>query len=449
MNINKFFKTAYQFIAHDLWRITDAELAKHKRFPFRLLKVIMIATKGVSRDNLAVNASALTYSVMFAMVPLIALFMAIGKGFGVEDIIKNWLTDALTAQKELIPFIMSFVERYLDSTQGGVFIGIGIIILLVSVTNLLKQVERTFNSIWQVHKSRSLLRQFTSYFSSLFIIPVLIVIIGGINIFLSNLLDELELTKALSPFLTLGMKFTPYLLSWIIFTFLYISVPNTKVKFRSGLIAGIVAGTFFQFFQMIYIMGQSYLSRYDMVYGSFAAIPLLLLWLQISFIILLIGAEISYASQNLQNYDFEGDTNNISIRYKRFISLFITYIIVKRFENHEPPVVDHELSTTFKLPIRLINQVLSELSESRIVTEIVDDDEKSKSYQPAMDIHQLTLKKLFDRLDSEGAELFLSNKNEQMDQLWKMYMHLNDPEHPIDHELLIKDMLLSKKSRLL
>ena len=122
MKLAEYIRDAYQFVVHDLWRITDAELAKHKRLPFRLLKVIVIAIKGVGRDNLSVKASALTYSVMFALVPLIALFIAIGKGFGIEESIKNWLTDVLAAQKELIPFIMSFVDRYLDSAQGGVFI---------------------------------------------------------------------------------------------------------------------------------------------------------------------------------------------------------------------------------------------------------------------------------------------------------------------------------------
>ncbi|MDX9748755.1 MAG: YihY/virulence factor BrkB family protein [Paludibacter sp.] len=441
MKISQFIKSAYSFITHDLWRITDAELSKHKRIPFRLLKVIMIAIKGVGRDNLFINASALTYSVMFALVPLIALFIAIGKGFGIEDSIKVWIAELMAAQKELIPFIMSFVDRYLESAQGGVFIGVGVVILLVSVMNLLNSVERTFNNIWQVNKSRSLLRQFTSYFSSLFIIPIIIAVTGGINIYFSNLLDQLQLTQVLSPLLTFGMKTTPYVVSWIVFTVIYLSVPNTRVKFQNGMIAGIVAGTAFQFFQMIYIEGQSYLSRYDLVYGSFAAIPLLLLWLQISFTILLLGAEISYASQNLQNYDYEGDTKNISIRYKRFISLFLTFVIVRRFENQEQPVKDEEFSTMYKLPIRLVNQVLSELTEARIVTEIVDEDFKSKAYQPAMDIHQLSIKTLFDKMESEGAELFLSNKNEELDRLWNIYVLLDKPDHQPDREILIKDLL--------
>ena len=441
MNIREFIKTAYSFITHDLWRITDAELSRHKRLPFRFLKVIMIAIKGVSRDNLFVNASALTYSVMFAIVPLIALFIAIGKGFGIEDSIKTWIADAMAAQKELIPFLLSFVDRYLESAQGGLFIGVGIVILLVSVMNLLNSVERTFNNIWQVNKSRSLVRQFTSYFSSLFIIPVIIAVTGGINIYFSNLIDQLQFARVLSPMLEFGMKLTPYLVSWIVFSAIYISVPNTRVKFNNGVIAGIVAGTAFQFFQMIYIEGQSYLSRYDMVYGSFAAIPLLLLWLQISFTILLLGAEISYASQNLQNYDYEGDTNNISIRYKKFISLFLTYVIVKRFENQESPVKDEEFSMNYKLPIRLVNQVLSELTRARVVTEIVDEDFKSKAYQPAIDIHQLSIKTLFDKLESDGAELFLSNKSEDLDHLWQHYLKLDNPEELNYQQVLIKDLL--------
>lgn len=438
--ITKFIQVVYRFIAHDVWRITEAELTKNKRLPFRVAKVIIISVRRIGEDKLAVRASALTFSILFALVPLLALFVAIGKGFGVENIIREWLENALIAQKDLIPTIMNFVERYLDTAQGGLFIGVGILILLITVVNFFNQVERTFNSIWEVKKSRSILRQFTAYLSALFFIPIFIALSGGISIYFNNLISDLQLQNILTPFTRFGMKFAPYLISWILFSLMYIGIPNTKVNIRSGFMAGIIAGTAFQFFQNIYIAGQVYLSRYDLVYGSFAALPLLLLWLQISCLIVLLGAEISYASQNSQNYDYEGDTKNISTRYKNFLILFIAYIIIKRFETNDPPLEDGEIASTYKLPIRLVNAMLTELTDTKILTEILDEDKRTKSYQPAMDINQITVKLLFDRLDSNGAELFLSNKNPQLDKFWDKHLTMNLSDLGNQSEILVKDL---------
>ena len=435
------FKQVYHFIAHDVWRITENELSRSKRIPYKLVKVIVIAFRGLSRDKLVVRASALTYSIMFAIVPLIALFIAVGKGFGVDYVIRQWLEEALIAQKELIPFIMDFVERYLETAQGGVFIGIGIVILLTSVMNFFKQAEESFNSIWEVKKSRSILRQFTSYFSSLFLIPILVVLTSGLSIYFNNLIAQLQFLNILTPLLKFGMKFAPYLMSWILFTVIYIVIPNTRVKFSNGLIAGIIAGTAFQFFQALYISGQVYLARYDVVYGSFAAIPLLLLWLQISCLIVLLGAEISYAAQNLQNYEYEGDSNNISIRYKKFLSLFLSYVIVKRFEHNKPPLKNDEIASVYKLPIRLVNQLLTELSETGIIIEILDDDLRTNAYQPALDINQLTVSMLTDKLETKGSELFLSNKNPELDEFWQKHLKLTmSSSNENLEQLLVKDI---------
>jgi membrane protein len=436
--LKEYFSNIYHFIIHDLWRITESELSRGKRLPYKFLKVIIIAIRGFVQDDLVVKASALTYSILFALVPLIALFIAVGKGFGFDDMIKDWINQAMVAQKELIPTILEFVDRYLDTAHGGLFIGIGIIILLVSVMNFFKQAENAFNNIWEVKKSRSFGRQFTTYFSALFLIPILIIIAGGISIYFNNLIEKLQLDYILSPILKFGMKFTPFFINWMIFTTMYIVIPNTRVKFSNGLIAGIIAGTAFQLFQNIYIAGQVYLARYDVVYGSFAALPLLLLWLQISCLIVLLGAEISYASQNLQNYEYDGDSKNISIRYKSFLLLFLTWIIVKRFQNHLPAIRNDEITTIYKLPIRLVNQLLTELTDAGIITEIIDEDAKTKSFHPSVDINSLTVKYLNDKIESFGSELFLANKHTELDELWQK--HLNIDKINSQHDVLIKDL---------
>ena len=431
----------YNFIRYDIWRVTEDELSRTRRFMYRLLKTLVLAIRGFINDDLNVRASALTYSVLFAIVPLFALIIAIGKGFGVDKIIVSSLQDTFIGQSDMVPTVMGFVERYLKSTQGGIFIGVGIAILFWSVMNFFIQVEKAFNRIWQVKESRSFIRQFSTYFSAILIVPLVIVFSGGLSIYVSSAVKQSYVYDVLSPLLRFGVKFIPYFINWIVFTILYITMPNTRVKFCNALMAGIVAGSAFQAFQMLYINGQVYLSRYNVVYGSFAAVPLLILWIQISCLIVLLGAEISYASQNINNFDFELDTNNISTRYKNFLTLFLTYVIVKQFEQQKPPLSIEQIVLKYKLPIRIVNEIVLKLVEVSVLTEVVSGKKgKLKTYQPAIDINQLTVSLLFSKLEIYGSELFLTNKNDLLDTFWQKTLDIKQRSEEHTEQILVKDI---------
>ena len=436
----RFFERIYSFIRYDIWRITEFELSRSRKLLYRLVKIIVLATRGFINDRLNLKASALTYSILFAIIPMFALIIAIGKGFGVDDLIEKTLEKSFVAQANMIPTVMTFVQRYLETTQGGLFIGVGIVILLISVMNFFIQVELAFNSIWQVRKSRSVISQFSIYFSAMLVIPIFIVLSSGLSIYINTILSKSIVYDLLSPFLRFFVSFTPYFFNWIIFTFMYLSIPNTKVKFIHALIAGIIAGSAFQIFQLLYINGQVYLSRYNIVYGSFAAIPLLLLWLQISCLIVLLGAEISYASQNILNFEYEIDTKNISIRYENFLTLYITYTIVKQFELQRPALNSHEIAFTNRLPIRLVNQILIKLVDSDILVEVYNDENRTKCYQPAMDINQLSINYLFNKIESHGSEHFLTDKNEILDAFWHKTLSMKQKSEDLSENILVKDI---------
>jgi membrane protein len=223
---------------------------------------------------------------------------------------------------------------------------------------------------------------------------------------------------------------------------MYKAVPNTRVEFKHALIAGIIGGCAFQAFQMLYINGQVYLSRYNVVYGSFAAIPLLLLWLQISCLIVLLGAEIAYVSQNIHYFESELDSQNISPRYKSFLTLFVTYVIVKQFENQQPALSAEDISREYKLPIRLLNQIIHSLSDISVITEVNIRNKKTKvkHYMPAVDINQLTVNMVLKQLDTFGTENFLTSKNELLDNFWKKTLEINQQCEDQTAELLVKDM---------
>ncbi len=437
--ISDWIKFAFNFVRYDIWRITGSELSKTRRLFYNIIKTVFLAVRGFDKNQLNIRAAALTYSISFAIVPLIALILAVAKGFGIENTIEAALQDSFEAQASLIPIVMNFVKRYLDTMSGGVFLGIGLAILIFSVYNLFAQIETALNNIWQVQKSRSIIKQFTMYFSGLLIFPILLAVSSGLAIYVNNILKSTFLFEVFTPLMKIMVSILPYLTSGLLFTLIYYVVPNTKVRFANALIAGMITGIIFQAFQALYVSGQINLTRYNAIYGGFAAIPLLLLWLNISCLIFLIGAEISYASQNLRHFDYQVDMEHISNRYKRNLTLFVAYIIVKQFQANEPPLTEEKIVSQYRLPIRLLNQILTDLSEAKIIA-ITKTDKDVNAYLPATDINQITLKMLDSMLDTNGSELFLETDSKEMEDFWQKMIDIQAKTDLVKEKILLKDL---------
>jgi len=433
-----FIVKIYQFLRYKIWQETEYELSGFRRWLYHVIKTVILAIRGFVVDNMYIRASALVYSILFAFIPLIALIVAIAKGFGFDKMIQESLEGTLVGQAQVIPAILDFVSRYLKAAQGGIFIGAGLIILLWSVMSLFRQIEKAFNSVWQVKKQRSFGRQLSTYLSLVLIIPFLIIFSSGLSIFFNSKISQSFIYDVLTPILRFGIKFTPYVVNWIVFSVLYLVIPNTRVKLSNAMIAGLVAGTLFQLFQLLYIHGQNFLSRYNVVYGGFAAIPLLFIWLQISCLIVLFGAEISYASQNIQNFEYEFDSNHISKRYRNFLTLFITFVIVKRFENRENAPTAEEIAHQYRLPIRIVNQLIAKLVDVSVLVEVHEG--RTTIYLPAFDINQLTVNLLFNKLDNHGSEMFLTNKNELLDSFWQKTLSIKELSDESTNHILVKDL---------
>lgn len=434
------FKRLYNQLRFDIRQSGESNLTGKKRSIYRFIKVLVLAFKGFIKDKLAIRASALSYSILFAMVPMFALIIAFAKGFSAEATIENAFQGTYFDQVQLIPTVMGFADRYLSSIHGRLFIGAGILILLWSVMNFFIQVENVFNGIWHVKKRRSPISQFTTYFSAMLIIPVLVIVSGGLSVFVSSSVSQFYIYQVISPVLRIGFKFIPYIIDWILFTILYMFMPNTRVKLKNALVAGIVAGSAFQIFQMMYINGQVYLSRYNVIYGGFAALPLLLLWLHISGMIVLLGAEISFVSQNIHNIDFENESKSMSQRYRNFVILFIVNLITKRFERKESPLSAFEIANNYNLPFVIVNQILIQLSDAKILTIVHSEDGKLVTYQPAFDIHKLTIDYLFSTLNRQGAEMFLNNNHPQLEVFWNKMMEINNQSGTQSDMVLVKDL---------
>ena len=199
------------------------------------------------------------------------------------------------------------------------------------------------------------------------------------------------------------LKLMPYGVVWLLFTFIYIFMPNTKVSFKSGLIGGVIAGTIYQIVQWGYITFQVGVSKYGAIYGSFAALPFFLVWLQLSWIIVLLGAEVSFAYQNVDTYEFEPDCKNISYSFKKLITVAIMHLIVKNFYKAQDALTAEDVSRVLEVPVRLVRQILFELGECYLIAEVKEDD-KMVGYQPARDVSELTINDVINKLETHGSD---------------------------------------------
>jgi membrane protein len=437
--IPDYIKKFLKFITEDIWRTLPQDLSNKERKGYTILKVISLAIKRYNADNLQRSASALTYNTFLSLIPLLAVLLAIAKGFGFRNIVESQLFQYFPGQREIMEQVFNFVDSYMQHTTDGIFLGLGLIMLFYTVYNLISNIENTFNMIWQVPKGRSYFRRFTDYFSSFLLIPLFLVCSSGISIVLATTFDTLKEYQVLAPIYEILITIAPLIISILLFTALYMFMPNTKVQFKHAIYAGIFAAIGFQTFQYLYINGQIWVSKYNAIYGSFALLPLLFLWMQLSWVICLIGAEIAYAGQNVQNFEFETDSENISRRYLDFLTLVITSLIVKRFEKGEEPYTATEIALHYKIPIRLTKRILYLLIDLRIINEVKDED-NYPNYQPAIDIQQITVEYLLNKIDKYGSENFKVDNLHKFHLQWETILQSRLDMYKNSGNLLVKDL---------
>lgn len=431
--IKKRITRTIKFLSYDIWRIDRSSISKRKFSLYNFLKAFILAFRNIDGSQLNTRAAALTYNTLLSIVPLLAVLFAIARGFGFQNIVESELFNYFSGQEAFLKKALTFVDKSLEYAQGGVFLGVGIVMLLYTVIMLFSGIEDNFNFIWSIKKSRSYYRQFTDYIALFIVIPIFLVCNSAISLILSFSTDLELLNFFMGPI----AKLIPFCLTILMFIFIYSYIPNTKVKFSSALFGGIVAGIAFQAFQLIYISGQIWISKYNAIYGSFAALPLFLLWLQVSWFITLFGVELTFAYQNIEKFNFERETNSVSRRYKDFLILLISSLITKRFVTGEPPFTADELSTKYQIPTRLTGDILFMLQEVHIIAETPSDEDLVPAYIPAIDINKITVKYLFDKLDTEGSEDFNIDIEGEFKNEWLTIISLYNDRND---NLLLKDI---------
>lgn len=423
-------KGKIKYLTEDIWHIPLGELPKRKSFLIREIRIIVLAFKGFAEDKVQLRASALTFNTLLSIVPIVALAFGIAQGFGFDKRLETEIINNFQGHETVMLYVLDLARGFFDNIEPGLMAAVGLSILIWSVMQVLSHIEKSFNHIWQIKKSRPWGRKFADYLSIMLIAPVFLILSGSLTVMISSMIEtvsvKITVVNSLKPAIIYLLKFSQFFVMWIVFTLLYLVMPNTRVKFRSAFVAGLIAGTMFQIVQIIYIDFQVGVSKYNAIYGSFAAFPLFIIWMQLSWLIVLLGAEISFANQNVKKYEFESESLKISPEQQRILMLVILNIIVKRFINGDTPLSSSQIAEQLKLPVRLSREIIYNLSEAGVLTEISTDSKRESIYQPGIDPAKLTLHFVLSKLDKIGTGDVPVQKNTQYRNLEKIMQSVSE-----------------------
>ena len=444
MDVKARFQEATQFVKTDIWRIHLKDLSGSRLFFMKLLRVIVLAFKGFKEDQVQLRASALTFFSLLSIVPVVAMAFGIAKGFGLETLFHDRVVETFAGQEQVIEQIFKFSNTLLQNTKGGIIAGIGMVILMWTVINLLRNIEESFNWIWGIKTARNYIRKFTDYLTIMVIAPLLIILSSSLTIYITtyiiSLTREVQVLDYFSSYIFFLLRLTPYTIIWLVLILIYIIMPNTRVKLTSAVIAGIFAGTLYQLTQILYINFQVGVARYNTIYGSFAALPLFMIYLQISWLIILLGAEVAWAYQNVEKYEFEKDSKSMSPAFHRVLSLMIVQLLVKNFAKGELPFTANVISEKLKIPIRLVERILDDLTDIRLITETSLEDYQEIAYQPGVDPEQLTVLYVWRKLERTGFDDLPMEDSEEYNNIVRTLKGFSDAMEKLPENKRLKDI---------
>ncbi len=399
----EFLSSLHQFFTKDIWRQDFSKLSKARAFLYQQIVLSYLVARAFIQDRLLVRASALVYATLLSIVPLLAVMFSLLKGFGFHNKLEPMLYKVMTplgeqATQTVVPTIVGFV----NNVNVGALGGIGFLFLFLSVLSIINNTERAFNDIWKVKHVRSLQRRFSDYLSVILLGPVLLFIILGITASIQSFFIVQAISK-IPGVSFLFNKTAPIIASWFAFLFLYIFIPNTKVKVGSAFIGAVFAGTIWQvsnvFFARFIVTSYQEGAK-AALYAGFATLPLFLVWLFLSWAIVLLGAEISYAHQNMNNITWEVRNTQYSQKVRDNLALRIILIIGKNFYRGELVPTSGQLADRLRVPERLLNDILTELVEIGFLYPIEGD---ATRYTLAKSLENLTLDEIMIGLRTYGV----------------------------------------------
>ena len=368
------------------------------RWAVRQYKLLFYTVQGLSSHGTMVRSAALTFYTLMSLVPVVALVFAVVKGFGLAEGLEQNLYEVLPQSPEVIDYVVGFAQKALARTQGGWVALVGVLTLFWAVIKVFGSIEDAFNNIWEVRSTRSAARKYGDYIAVVVVAPILWVISSSMGNYAAEILGV-----AGSPALEVLSRAGSLVVAWVMFTFIYVVLPSTKVRFTAALTAGVVAGTAFVLFQWGYVYLQRWMTSYNAIYGSFAALPLFLLWMQISWEILLLGGELSFAYQNVARFDEERESLLVSYDCRRKLMVGVMVLVSRAFRDGRGAVSFSEIRDRLDVPTSIMNNILYSLVQARMLNEIrTEGTDYDLEYAPARDISTLRVYDILSAVDSHG-----------------------------------------------
>lgn len=432
------------FLEREIWQMDLGKVKGSRHFVIKIVRTFIIAWRDFKKDNCQLKASALTFYTLLSIVPVIAMFFGIAKGFGFEKKLEEQFKTDISYNQEVIAYVFNFANSMLENTKGGLIAGFGVLILFWTIMKVLGNIEASFNDIWEIKISRSWVRKFSDYMSVILIAPVLIILASSIQVFIQTQISTssllIESLGIFGPLIYFLLGLMPFVLTTVLFTMIYIILPNTKVTFSSAFFGAIFGAALFLIVEWLYLTFQVGVSKYNAIYGGFAALPLFLAWVQTNWLVVLLGAEISFAFQNQGKYEFEIESIEISASYRYILSIAVLRAMIKRFETGEKGITTSEISESMHIPAKLVRRIVNDLVECSVVVETKDDDRGISRFIPAIDIARLDLNYVLRKLNDHGINEIPVEKSEYLLKIEEAVKKSQDQMAVSKQNLLIKDL---------
>ena len=372
MKMGDMWRGVWNFVSRDAWNLDSSNARRHGVLA-RIVRVVHLLYRGYLDDDLTIHATSLTYCTLTSLVPILAVVLALMRGFGMGDdmltgiLEKPWYAQLPTGMQDFVRTILDIVTRTNFFALGW----IALIIFIMTAVFLLSNIERSFNRVWGVDKERNIFRQITNYTCVLVFVPLLIGCVVAVR---TNLvIQTIKAGQWTVPVGTWGAYAFSFLALWAAIFFLFMFVPNTQVRFSPAAWASLVTTVVFAGWMHVFTVMQVGVAKYNYIYGAFAAIPIFLFWLYITWVIWLLGAEFAFALQYSDTYQLEHAAESASMRSRVLLSVLVVHEAARAMREGGDFHAD-ELAKRHTIPTRLVHAVVRQLCELNILAKLEGAD---------------------------------------------------------------------------
>ena len=376
-------------------------------------RMIYLIYRNYRDGETQILAISLTYYSLLAIFPVVALVLGITKGFGLDKIFIQKFFELWPGNNSFLRVIVDVAQRLLLSTESSILTGVGIVILIYSAVKVLITLENSFNKIWKINKKRSITRRVVDYIAIIFLGPIFFVLLSALNSVAVEEISKHFSGNAVIMNLFIGL-FGPatYI---ILFSYLFYVIPNTNVKIKPAVYAGIVTTLLTFGWKLLFLLLQSSITRYNIIYGSLALIPIFLIWVQYVWVTILLGAQIAFSIQTSDEFLYS-EKIEMPIKVKREAGILILSLIIKNFVEKKESFTYQKLTDRLGMEVFFVKEILSDLEKMGFINEVFYDKNSDSQYQVAYSPESITIREFMKKFDTKNIEYYeniFDNLNEE------------------------------------